>query len=260
MGAIMKLAVSTWNYSSYLKAGFPFLQMMEEISSRNLGIEFWLATLNNDQITQYEEHFKGTFPFVSCHTSQANSFSEEILKNEIALCPRLGAKILVVHPVSLGFTAHTWDYSYEKPFDAVLFSRLEQYVRLAAEYGVILALENGPMKVLEEAMDYIVQKNLQDNLGICVDTGHASMHMDKDPENVLKHLRTFRDHLLQLHIHDNQGKTDDHIIPGTGRISWPEVMDILGEKKQSLPLIFELKTSGAPMDAVLESIQFMAQF
>jgi sugar phosphate isomerase/epimerase len=256
----MKFAVSTWNYSSYLKAGFPFSRMMEEISSRDLGIEFWLATLSDEQISQYVEHFKGTFPLVSCHTSQANSFSEEILKNEIALCPRLGAKILVVHPVSLGFTAHTWDYSYEKPFDAALFSRLERYLSLAAEHGVMLALENGPMKVLEDVVDYVVKKNLRDNLGICVDTGHASMHMDRDPENVLKHLGTFRDHLLQLHIHDNQGKTDDHIIPGRGRISWPEVMAILGEKKQSLPFVFELKTQGAPMAAVSESIRFMSRF
>ena len=260
LGAIMKFAVSTWNYSSYLKAGFPFSRMMEEIGGRHLGVEFWLATLSGEQIAQYEEHYSGTFPFVSCHTSQANSFSEEILKNEIALCPRLGARILVVHPVSLGFTAHTWDYAYERPFDAELFSRLERYVCLAAEHGVALALENGPMKVLEEVVDYVVKKNLQDHLGICVDTGHASMHMGKDRDNVLKHLKTFRDHLLQLHIHDNLGVTDDHIVPGTGCIAWPQVMDVIGDMKQTLPFIFELKTSGPPLTAVQESIQFMARF
>ncbi len=256
----MKFAVSTWNYSSYLKAGFPFSSMMEEIKAHHLGIEFWLATLESEHILEYERHYKGAFPFASCHTSQANSYSEEILKKEIMLCPRLGSSMLVVHPVTLGFSAHTWDYAYEKPFDAAVFSRLEGYIRFAAEHGVVLALENGPIKVLEQALDFAVRQKLQDSLGICIDTGHASMHMDKDPENVLKHLRTFRDHLVQLHIHDNQGSTDDHIIPGTGRISWQAVMDILGDKKQSLPLVLELKIQGEPMEAALKSIQFMSGF
>lgn len=260
MGEVMKFAVSTWNYSGYLKAGFPFTQVLDEISTRHLGVEFWLATLESEHISEYERNYREAFPFVSCHTSQANSYSDEILKNEIRLCARLGSRMLVVHPVSLGLAAHTWDYSYEKPFDTAVFSRLEGYARLAADQGVLLALENGPMKVLEEVLDYMVKKKLQDSFGICVDTGHASMHMDRDPENVLKHLRTFRDHLVQLHIHDNKGKTDDHIVPGTGRISWPEVLDMLGEKKQSLPFVFELKTQGAPMEAVSESIRFMSRF
>ena len=255
----MKFAVSTWNYSSYLSEGFAFTRIMEEISGRRLGVEFWLATLKPEHIEQYEQGYKGAFPFVSCHTSLANSFSEEILEGEIRVCPRLGAGILVVHPVSLGFTAHTWDYAYQKPFDGALFSRLERYVRLAAEQGVILALENGPIEVLQEVVDYVVKKNMQDSLGICVDTGHASMHRDRDPENVLKFLRAFRDHLLQLHIHDNQGSADDHAIPGKGCVPWPAVMDIVGEKRESLPFVFELKTSGAPMDAVLESMRFMAR-
>jgi len=256
---VMKLAASTWNYSGSLKAGYPFSLMMEEIAGQGLGIEFWLATLESGQISEYEEHFKGKFPFVSCHTSQANSFSEEILLNEIRLCRRLGAGILVVHPVSLGFTAHTWDYAYEKPFDAALFARVGMYADLAAGLGVRLALENGPIEVLEEVMNFAAREDLQESLGICVDTGHASMHMDRDPENVLKHVRTFREQLLQLHIHDNLGAKDDHLVPGTGCVPWPAVMDILGDKRRTLPFVFELKTPGPPLDALEESMRFLTQ-
>ena len=255
----MNLAASTWNYASALKAGFPFSRMMEEIAGQGLGIEFWLATLEDEQIIDYERHHRGKFAFVSCHTSQANSFSEEILLREIRLCPRLGARTLVVHPVSLGFTAHTWDYSYEKPSDAALLARVRMYAELAASLGICLALENGPIEVLEEVMDFAVRENLQKSLGICIDTGHASMHTDRDPENVLKHLRTFREHLVQLHIHDNLGTKDDHFLPGTGCVPWPAVMEILGDKRQSLPFVFELKTPGSPAEALKESVRFLTQ-
>jgi sugar phosphate isomerase/epimerase len=256
---VMNLAASTWNYSSALKAGLPFSQMMEEIYDQALGIEFWLATLESGQISQYEQQYKGKFPFVSCHTSQANSFSEEILLNEIKLCHRLGAKILVVHPVSLGYTAHTWDYSYKKRYDAVLLSKVGMYAELAARLGLCLALENGPIEVLEEVIDFAVRKNLQESLGICIDTGHASMHAGKDPENVLKHLRTFKEHLVQLHVHDNLGLKDDHLIPGKGCVPWSAVMEILNDIRQSLPFVFELKTVESPADALKESKSFLTQ-
>ena len=199
----MNLAASTWNYSSALKAGLPFSQMMEEIYDQALGIEFWLATLESGQISQYEQQYKGKFPFVSCHTSQANSFSEEILLNEIKLCHRLGAKILVVHPVSLGYTAHTWDYSYKKRYDAVLLSKVGMYAELAARLGLCLALENGPIEVLEEVIDFAGGKIFRRPRYLYRYGMHPCMRVKilKCPEAPEDFQRT----LVQLHVHDNLG-------------------------------------------------------
>jgi len=158
----------------------------------------------------------------------------------------------------LGFLAHTWDYSYNKPHDSSIFSKIESYAQLASERGIQLALENGPIEILEEVMNFVVSKKLEKTIGICIDTGHASMHFKQDQDYVLKHLRTFKEHLLQLHIHDNDGSVDDHHIPGTGCVPWHEVMQILGEKRDSLNFVCELKTEGAPIVAAKEAIKFIS--
>ena len=253
----MKFAVSTWNYNNYRKKGFTFTQIMDEITQSNLGIEFWLATLTPEDIKEYKTNYAGQISNVSCHTSLANTFLEETLLKEIALCQQLGAKILVVHPVSLGFTAHTWDYSYEKPHDIATFAKLESYVRLASDHGVKLALENGPIEILQEVMEFSIHRKFEDILGICIDTGHASMHWGKDTDYVARHLRTFKDHLFQLHVHDNQGFADDHSIAGSGCVPWQEMMRILGGLRETLTFVCELKTEGPPMEAAQATIRFL---
>ena len=64
---------------------------------------------------------------------------------------------------------------------------------------------------------------------MCVDTGHtheAESFWVPPPEEMIRILG--RD-ISILHLHDNTGHWDDHLVPGMGNINWPAVFDALDE-------------------------------
>lgn len=64
------------------------------------------------------------------------------------------------------------------------------------------------------------------NLGICLDTGHLNMCSGKQAEFIKK----AGAHLKALHIADNEGATDQHLMPfGKGTVEWDKVMPALKE-------------------------------
>ncbi|MDP6505490.1 MAG: TIM barrel protein, partial [Planctomycetota bacterium] len=60
-------------------------------------------------------------------------------------------------------------------------------------------------------------------VGVCWDTGHAHMQgLEQGGE-----LRTLGERLKMLHIQDNNGKTDQHLLPFMGTVDWKDIMDAL---------------------------------
>ena len=65
-----------------------------------------------------------------------------------------------------------------------------------------------------------------DNMGICLDTGHLNLTAEKQSDFIHK----AGGYLKALHIADNQGATDQHLMPfGIGTVDWPDVMRALKE-------------------------------
>ncbi len=60
--------------------------------------------------------------------------------------------------------------------------------------------------------------------GWCFDTGHA--HCCGYGPDVLKKCAVAP---LSLHIQDNNGGGDEHLIPGDGTIDWPQTLAVLRE-------------------------------
>ena len=66
-----------------------------------------------------------------------------------------------------------------------------------------------------------IESNINlDNIGVCYDCGHDHCHF-KDAFNFDK----FKDKIFCIHIHDNYGKIDDHLIPGDGTVNYDYVLD-----------------------------------
>jgi sugar phosphate isomerase/epimerase len=53
-------------------------------------------------------------------------------------------------------------------------------------------------------------------------------------------LRAAGRYLMALHIHDNHGERDEHLLPGRGNIAWQEVMQALRETNYSGVFMYEL--------------------
>ena len=63
----------------------------------------------------------------------------------------------------------------------------------------------------------------------CVDTGHtheAESFWVIPPEEMI---RTLGSRVSLLHLHDNSGHWDDHLLPGMGNIKWQAVFSALEE-------------------------------
>jgi sugar phosphate isomerase/epimerase len=98
-----------------------------------------------------------------------------------------------------------------------LIKSLEELSPAALRHGVRMAIEVIPnelstptslISIIESDIDAI-------GLGVCMDVGHARMMGD-----VVDAIETCSGHLITTHLHDNRGRTDDHLVPGKGVIDW----------------------------------------
>lgn len=74
-----------------------------------------------------------------------------------------------------------------------------------------------------------------DYFGICLDIGHFNLFSKisfKEWWNKIK------DSIKHIHIHDNNGKRDQHIPPGRGVINWVEFLEVIKDKE--LTYTFEM--------------------
>jgi sugar phosphate isomerase/epimerase len=147
----------------------------------------------------------------------------------------LGAQWVVIHPL----TRHgAFDAAHRRAVQTENVAYFGRLLPLAAATGVGLALENmhdlppraTPARSLrrrffvvpEELLDLV--DAFQDPLvGICWDTGHAHVQGLDQPAS----LRTLGGHLKATHIHDNDGTRDQHLLPLSGTIDWPPLVDAL---------------------------------
>jgi sugar phosphate isomerase/epimerase len=100
---------------------------------------------------------------------------------------------------------------------ASLVKSLEALSPAAEGHGVRLAVEVIP-NVLSTASSLVnlVESDIEASmLGICMDVGHARLMGD-----VVDAIETCSGHLITTHLHDNRGRSDDHLVPGKGVIDW----------------------------------------
>ena len=118
---------------------------------------------------------------------------------------------------------------------------LEHLGAFARPLGVRLLVENllseptTPEHLLE-----ILQAGHMDNVGVCLDLGHAQM-----TAGVSEAIATLGSRVVSVHAHDNHGMKDEHLWPGDGDIKWPETVE-------------SLKALASPPAAVLEISQTLA--
>ena len=146
----------------------------------------------------------------------------------------LGGCILVTHDLKIPEPEQ--EFAVEKR-DAFL-QNLGELAAYAAPLGVRFALENtGPSGYTGDPSRLI---GLMDdlgaaNVGVVIDTGHRNL--SGDPAATL-HL--VREHLITLHLHDNHGERDEHLLPGRGDIAWDAVMSTLDADGYPGVLMYEI--------------------
>ncbi|HKC56284.1 MAG TPA: TIM barrel protein, partial [Vicinamibacterales bacterium] len=87
---------------------------------------------------------------------------------------------------------------------------VEQIVALASEVNVRVAFEVMPNKLSSAAsICHLIEEQLDGlDVGICFDYGHANLMGDLGDA-----IETVSGHLWTTHVHDNDGRQDDHRVP-----------------------------------------------
>jgi sugar phosphate isomerase/epimerase len=124
---------------------------------------------------------------------------------------------------------------------------IEELQRLAAPLDVRIAVEVIPNELSRTgSLVYFVEEDLEAaGVGICLDFGHA--HLEGD---LLDAIETASGHLITTHVHDNRGRSDEHLVPFEGTIDWPAAMTAMQKVGYDQTLLFEIAAHGSPKDTL----------
>ena len=123
----------------------------------------------------------------------------------------------------------------------------DEICRLAEPLGVRVALEVIPNPLSTPAsLVAMLENDLETTFaGICMDFGHAFLGGDV-PDAV----ETAAEHLIATHVHDNRGRSDDHLLPFDGTIDWPGAMTAIQKVGYDGTLLLEIGAPGSPRETL----------
>lgn len=154
-----------------------------------------------------------------CDKSQ-NSI--DVLKNWLDLFEAIGIKYAVLHCDSL---KNTPDIGMDE-IKARNKEALAELCKYLEGKDLTICLENLRYKHIScEDLLYYIDELGSEHLGICLDTGHLNFSKASSQEEFI--LKAGK-HLKALHIADNEGERDQHLIPfGVGHVDMISVFSTL---------------------------------
>jgi sugar phosphate isomerase/epimerase len=128
------------------------------------------------------------------------------------------------------------------------FSTLEHLVLHAHHAGVTLAVENTTSKMGEPAyLRSFVDETRLTGLRFNFDIGHANLTDGPAEERIEKSFAPMKDLIASVHLHDNHGEKDEHLLPYDGAIDWTSAIPLLkSAPPENIPVVLELKEKFGP--------------
>ena len=167
-------------------------------------------------------------------------------KAVIEITADMGVDTLTLH-TGVCCTPEEWAIPREKHRERIA-AALDQLLPVAERLGVTLCLENGWHMVNHPDMLLEIRRQFQsESLGFCYDAGHANL-MDRSKTSaegtVLRAwsgggytldtipwddriLEKMLPHVVNCHLHDNNGVMDQHRNIGIGNIDWKHIVSLL---------------------------------
>lgn len=195
----------------------------------------------------------------------ADDTALEKLFRWIDMYEEIGIKNMVLHCDNLTETNLSREEKIEKNIEKLQI--LAEYIK---NKEITVCLENlrphspEETELVDRSADdllYIIERIGSSKFGICLDTGHLNLTDKNQREFILK----AGDKLKALHIADNDGNTDQHLMPfNRGTVDFPEIIKALKEIKYNG--IFNLEIPGErsiPLelrDAKIEYIKAFYQY
>ncbi len=153
---------------------------------------------------------------ISDNNIRLNSLRE--IERHIEAAGSLGIPIVVMHSGIENDTESEINY---------LIESLIYLNEIARRNEVMIAIENHTTKfVTIKLLIELISKVDSDLLGICLDIGHSNIF-----SNYISDLNEARRYLFSLHLHDNNGEEDEHLMPFEGSIDFDYIIGFLRTSK-----------------------------
>jgi sugar phosphate isomerase/epimerase len=177
-------------------------------------------------------------PMIDNATADAAKRQEAVREADAALnvARRIPADVFVVH---LGVPSTQGGDNNR----TAAFRSLEDICRLAEPLGTRVAVEVIPNALSDGAsLVTLLERDLDaPRTGICLDFGHAFLMGD-----VVDTIEAVAEHLITTHVHDNKGKTDEHLVPFEGRINWDMALMTMQKVGYDGTYLMELGNTSSP--------------
>ena len=182
---------------------------------------------------QWSRHVAPNLNLIDPEKSRRIDAMDEV-KRALESAEQLPIQSIVLH---LGHKDDSWDVRVlENSLTAI-----EHLKAFAHPLGVRILLENLQNEITTpEHLLEIVRVGHFDNVGICLDIGHA--HLSGPEKNIgIDHaFELLKPRIAELHLHDNHGVKDDHLWPNTGSIDWTNIARHLATLPATVPGILEI--------------------
>ncbi|MBP2076874.1 sugar phosphate isomerase/epimerase family protein [Oceanobacillus polygoni] len=162
------------------------------------------------------------------------AFSE--YKKSIQFAGMIDASHVVIHPGFCFSSVFDKQVAQER---AIVY--IKQLSAIAKENHVKLAIENvgynGSSIFTQEEFTVFLDKNFEhdESVGYLIDVGHALLNQWDIP----KLIADTKHRLLALHLHDNNGTSDDHLPIYEGKMEWEAIFNTIREEEINCEFILE---------------------
>jgi len=176
-------------------------------------------------------------------TEEDRQFFRDMTLRAIEISAMLGVKWAVIHPETPQDNP-ACDLQAGIRYNLQLFDR---ELELAHKLNVGLAFENMADRgmrrrfgVTAYELESLMDACASPLVGICWDVGHANRMLDDQIPAILR----LGSRIKALHIDDNRGEQDLHVMPFLGNIPWEDVMHALYVGGCQADLIYEIGING----------------
>ncbi len=216
----------------------PYHKIAEHLSfirQEKLNLELYLESKTLDSISREDiSHLKNQLdynPSLTIHApfmdlspgavdSKVRAVTMERFFHVINIAEDLKVKAVVFHS---GY--EKWKYALN--IDLWLEKSLLTWrplVKKAEEIGVKIAIEN-IFEAEPQNLRLLMEKMGNDSSGICFDSGHFNLFSKVSLEDWLGHLKPY---IIELHLHDNNKTSDQHLPVGEGTFDFGMLFSALG--------------------------------
>ena len=191
---------------------------------------------------------------------QNRKFALNQAKKCIEFASLIEAKLVTIHP---GYFPIRHDKKLWEEARKRFVEDLKQCLNFACKMGVILSLENIQSKYfffyrLEDGLDLV---KMVDGLKVTFDVGHAYIceceAKTRFPEKRIAKIVSGKlgKYISHVHLHDNFGVKDNHLVPGDGKINFKPIIDALKRINFSGQIIVEAWNPKKPVNFGFRSLK-----